>query len=156
MNSWKVILATLVIFASGVVTGGLLAVYSGRSFVVRPQRPNAARPAQPVSAGGMRLELLRRMQRDLDLTQDQRERIDKILKDSQEHTRKLMEPISPALREEFQHTKEEFRQVLTPEQRARFDELFKHQQHPQGQRHPASPAPAPPPPGNNAGANAPQ
>ncbi len=155
MNSWKVILATLVIFASGVVTGGLLVVYSGRSFVARPQRPGTARPAQTVSPGGMRLEFLRRMQRDLDLSPDQRERIDKILKESQEHTRKLMEPITPALKEEFQHTKEEFRQVLTTEQRARFDELFKHQQHPQGQRRPAPAGPAPPAPGTNTATNTP-
>ena len=145
MNTWKVILATLVIFASGVVTGGLLAIYSGRSFVSRPQHPSAPRPQQPVSPGGMRLEFLRRMQRDLDLTPEQRERIDKILKESQEHTRKIMEPVSPALREEFQRTKEEFRQVLTTDQRARFDELFKHQQRPRDQqRHPAAPAQHPP------------
>ncbi|HWW03620.1 MAG TPA: hypothetical protein VNZ64_28210 [Candidatus Acidoferrum sp.] len=144
MNTWKVILATLVIFATGVVTGGLLAVYSGRSFVLRPQHPNAPRSPQSVSAGGLRLEFLRRIQRDLDLTPEQRERIDKILKESQEHTRKLMEPISPALKEEFQRTKEEFRQVLTAEQRARFDELFKHQQRPhEQQRHPVAPAQRP-------------
>ena len=145
MNTWKVILATLVIFASGVVTGGLLAIYSGRSFVSRPQHPNTPRLQQPVSPGGMRLEFLRRMQRDLDLTPEQRERIDKILKESQEHTRKIMEPVSPALREEFQRTKEEFRQVLTADQRARFDELFKHQQRPHDQQHhPAAPTQHPP------------
>ena len=143
MNTWKVILATLVIFVTGVVTGGLLAIYTGRSFITRPQHPNAARPAQ--SAGGMRLEFLRRMQRDLDLTPEQREHIDKILKESQERTRKIMEPVSPALRDEFQHTKEEFRQILTSEQRARFDELFKHQQRPhEGQHRPAAPTPRPP------------
>lgn len=145
MNTWKVILATLVIFVAGVVTGGLLAVYSGRSFVLRPQRPPAARPGQTMAAGVMRLEFLRRLQRDLELTQDQRERINRILKESQDRTRKLMEPVSPALREEFQRTKEDFRSVLTPEQRKRFDELFKHQQraHEQ-QRRPAAPAQRPP------------
>lgn len=154
MNTWKVILATLVIFVTGVVTGGLLAIYSGRSFVSRPQRPAPPRSPQTVSAGGMRLEFLRRMQRDLDLTPEQRERIDKILKESQDHTRKLMEPVAPALKEEFQRTKEEFRQVLTSEQRARFDELFKHPQHPQGQKHSAT-APAQRPPDAAVVTNAP-
>ena len=74
----------------------------------------------------MRLEFLRRMERDLDLTKEQRERIDKMLKESQEQTRRIMEPVTPALHAELQRTKEEFRKVLTPEQQARFDQLLKH------------------------------
>jgi len=70
------------------------------------------------------------MQKELDLTADQRQRVDKLLKESQERTKKLMEPISPSLRAEVQRTKEEFREILTPEQRIRFDELVK-QQHTQ-------------------------
>jgi hypothetical protein len=133
VNTWKVILATLVIFVAGLVTGGVLVVYSGRSLITRPPRTNSQR-ASLATAGGMRLEFLRRMQRDLDLTADQREHVDKILKESQERSRKIMEPVSPSLREEFQRTKEEFREILTADQRARFDDLFKHQQRPHEQR----------------------
>lgn len=113
MNTWKVILATMVIFAAGAFTGALLVRHS----VHARQGP-----------GGIRLEFLRRMERDLDLTAQQRERIDKILKESQEQTRRIMEPVSPALHAELQRTKDEFRQVLTPEQQARFDQLLKHPQ----------------------------
>lgn len=113
MNTWKVILATFVIFAAGAVTGALLARHS-----VRP-RPGP---------GGMRLEFLRRMERDLDLTPEQQERIDKILKESQEHARKIMEPVTPALHAELQRTKEAFRLALTPEQQTRFDQLLKRPQ----------------------------
>jgi Spy/CpxP family protein refolding chaperone len=111
VNTWKVIVATIVIFAAGAVTGALLV---RQSFHPRPG-PN-----------GMRFEFLRRMERDLDLTRDQREKIDKILKESQEQTRRIMEPVSPALHAQLQRTKEEFRQVLTPEQQTRFDHLLKH------------------------------
>ncbi len=67
------------------------------------------------------------MGRDLDLTPEQRERIDKILTESQEQTRK-------AIHEEFQRTKASFREVLTPEQQARFDDLIKRSQHAHEQR----------------------
>ena len=114
MNTWKVILATIVIFAAGALTGAIVVRHSAHA----RQGP-----------GGIRLEFLRRMARDLDLTAEQRERIDKILKESQEQTRRIMEPVAPSLNAELQRTKEEFRKVLTPEQQARFDQLLKRPQH---------------------------
>ena len=129
MNTWKVILATMVIFGTGVVTGGLLVRYAEHGRDRRPQRPGAVvRPAQPVSAGVMRIEFLRRVERELDLTPEQREPIDKVLKEGQERTKKLMDTVEPRRREEFKRTIEEFRAVLTPEQRKRLDELVKQQQ----------------------------
>lgn len=124
MNTWKVILATLVLFGAGVITGGLL--------VQHTLQPGSLRPARPAgvsrqSAPGMRYEFLRRMGRDLELTMEQQEKIDAILKESQEKTRK-------ALHEQFQETKAAFREVLTPEQRERFDELIKRPQHGHEQR----------------------
>ena len=156
MNTWKVILATMVIFGTGVVTGGLLVRHSEGMRGPRSGR-NAmlTRPAPPVSAGGMRLDFLRRAGRELALTPEQRDRVDKILKESQERTRKVM---APYLREELQRTKEEFREALTPEQRPRFDQLLKQQQQQQQQQQRAReqhrpqtpgdrPAEGPPPPG---------
>lgn len=126
----------MLIFGTGVVTGGLLVRYVEQSQAHHTKRPQGdAHPAQPWSPGGMRLEFLRRVQSELELTSEQRERIDKILKDSQERTRKLMEPVAPRLREEFQRTKEEFRAVLTPEQLKRFEELSRQQQRPREQKH---------------------
>jgi Spy/CpxP family protein refolding chaperone len=113
VNAWKVILATMVIFAAGALTGALL--------VRLPAHPRQG-------PGGTRLEFLRRVERELDLTPEERERIEKILKESQEQTRKIMEPVSPALQAQMQKTKEEFRQALTPEQQGRFDQLLKHSQ----------------------------
>jgi len=126
VNTWKVIFATIVIFGAGVVTGGLLVKYS----VQTPPRPHgpANRAVQPISAGGIRIEFLRRVERDLNLTADQREQIDKILTASQERSKKIMEPVQPIIREELQQTKEQFRAVLNPEQKIRFDELLKQQQ----------------------------
>lgn len=137
MNTWKVILATVVIFVAGVVTGGLVVRHSTQvPAPVRPRIAGAPRLAPTYSAGGLRLEFLRRAERDLRLNPDQRERIDKLLQASQERTRKLMEPVAPELRAELEQTKDEFLAVLTPDQRARFEVLVKkQQQRPHDPRH---------------------
>jgi Spy/CpxP family protein refolding chaperone len=94
----------------------------------------------PVSAGGQRYEFLRRATRDLELTPAQRAQVDRVLKEAQERSRRIMEPVGPQLREELQRTKEQFRDLLTPQQRARFDEVLKQQQQrPRDQRDPRRP-----------------
>jgi hypothetical protein len=132
VNSWKVILATMVIFGAGVVTGALVLHFSLGANDLK--HPRAGRFGELGSPGGMRLEFLRRMQRDLDLAPDQRERIDKILKQSQERTRRIMDPVAPQLHQELQRAKAEFREALSPGQQARFDELVKAQQRFKDQR----------------------
>jgi len=130
----------MVIFAAGVVTGGMVSWRIQRANFMLRQR--AARLAQPASPGGLRFEFLRRAERELDLSPEQRERIDQLLKESQERTRKIMEPVSPHLRQELQRTKEEFRGVLTGEQRQKFDELIKRQPRGRDPHHPqTSPGP---------------
>jgi len=133
VNTWKAILAALVIFAAGVVTGGILIWRLESSLPAPPAGSGVAvRSSQNVSPGGMRLELLRRVQRELDLTPEQRERIDKILKESQERTRKIMEPVAPEFHAELQRAKDEFRSALTLQQQARFDDLLRFQHHSHG------------------------
>ena len=125
MNTWKIILATVLIFGSGVVTGGLLVRRTGQAESPRQGRLPAATSLQPSVPGGYRLEFLRRAQRELNLTGEQRERVEKIFGQSQERTKRLMEPVAPHLRDELERAKLEFREILTPAQRARFDELLK-------------------------------
>ncbi len=146
MNTWKVILATMAIFATGVVTGGLLVEHANAARRPRPQRAaNANRPAQPPpSPGGLRLALLRQMQAALNLTPEQNERIDTIIRQGQERTRKVMDPVRPQIQEELHKVMTAFRETLTPEQRARFEALLKQQR--QNRR--------PPPPRNPAATNA--
>jgi Spy/CpxP family protein refolding chaperone len=138
VNTWKIIFATMVIFGTGVVTGGLLVRHSEKIRGPRAHNPAAAHPSPNITPGGVRFELLRRAQRELDLTLEQRQEIDRIITASQERTKKLMEPISPKMREELQQAKEEFRAVLTPAQKNRFDDLLKQQQRSREQRRPAT------------------
>jgi hypothetical protein len=131
VKPWKVIFAVLVIFAAGGVTGGLLVrtLDHRHDATPAPPHPAIAAHATPASYQGfVRVEFLRRMERELDLTTGERERIDQVLKESQERTKQLMEPVAPQLRAEVQRAKDEFRDLLTPAQRARFDELLKQQQ----------------------------
>jgi len=158
VNSWKVILATMVIFGTGVVTGGLLVHHAEGGRDRHPQRfGGSVRPAQALSPGVMRIEFLRRVERDLNLAPAQREPIDKILKDGQERMKKLMDTVEPRRREEYKRTLEEFRAALTPEQRQRFDTLLKQQQRahdqrkagPPRERSPLIPSPGKPPAATN-------
>jgi Spy/CpxP family protein refolding chaperone len=129
----------MVIFGAGVVTGALVVRQtSSLNAPVRQRPPVPLRSAMSSAPGDLRLEFLRRAQRELDLSPDQRERIDKIIKDSQERNRKLIEPVAPELHAQLQRTKEQFLQVLNPEQRARFDRLAKRQGRPHEPRRPTS------------------
>jgi Spy/CpxP family protein refolding chaperone len=153
VNSWKVILATMVIFATGVVTGGLLVRHAGPGRDRRPAHTGgAARTSQTSPAGAMRLDFLRQMEGELGLTPEQREPIDHILKEGQERMKKLMDTVEPRRREEYKRTLEEFRTVLTPEQRQRFDTVLKQQQQRSRDQRKAAPPRehplSPPPPAN--------
>jgi Spy/CpxP family protein refolding chaperone len=139
VNTWKVILATLVIFIAGVVTGGLLVRYTEQNAPRRGERSAPPRPAQPGAAGLVRMDFLRRVQKELDLTPDQHQRVDKMLKEHQEQIKKIVEPIEPDIQEEVQTAKDEFLETLTPTQRVRFDELLKQQQRPKDPRRPQPP-----------------
>ena len=129
MNNWKVIFATVVIFGAGVITGGLLVNY------VQHSRPKAARhpaamvevhPAltnqllRPAEAPKPRLpevlnkQFLQRLDEELHLATNQHEAIQKIIGDGQNQMHKVI-----------QDARLEIREVLTPEQRKKFDELVK-------------------------------
>jgi Spy/CpxP family protein refolding chaperone len=137
VNSWKVILATMVIFGAGVITGGLLVSQTSEA-----KRPRANRPAgtnapprvmQNVTPTQIqRMEFLVRANRELDLTPEQRQRIERILREGQERTRQLWETISPDVRKEIQLVRERIRVELTPEQRRQFEELMRRPQRPPG------------------------
>lgn len=116
----------MVIFGCGVVTGALL---------MKSQLPLAVSPdvvSHPLSTNQppplnqfQRPEFLRRMQKQLDLSPAERDDITKIMKASQERSRPLWDQISPQLHAEVKRVREEIRNVLTPEQQKKFDELLK-------------------------------
>jgi hypothetical protein len=140
VNTWKVILATLVIFGAGVITGGLLVTYSDsvmrRSHkaavpdkakrVVSPA-PNAARdirvPLPPNII--LRKDFLERLDHELKLNAEQRDHIEKILGEGQERIKAVTQKFEPQVREELAETREKIRAELRPEQQELFTELLK-------------------------------
>lgn len=154
MNTWKVILATLVIFLAGIVTGGVAVGFGARlkNRVLRPPemvRPpggfpnsplvnnsNSREPGralnfpQPRQPGVLSKEFLQKLHAEVSLTQGQRERIEQIIAEGQQRNKELWERITPELRREMQETQKHIREILTDEQRTRFEELMK-QQRPQ-------------------------
>lgn len=155
MNSWKVILATILIFGAGVLTG---------SFITQRQRPVQTRfqraPANPEATRPnpwfVRKEFLRRMDQKLQLAPEQHERIARILEESQERTRALMRPITPQMQAEVREVRQKIRAQLTPDQVPKFEELLQHNRPPRssddrksGPRPPGAGrrgTPTPPPP----------
>jgi Spy/CpxP family protein refolding chaperone len=127
---WKVILATLVIFGAGVVTGGLLVSHVDRVNRVKPKSGKPApTPSPAVNPWNQRSrDLLKRMERELNLTPEQREHIEKIIAESQERTKALWRPIAPQMNKEMLKVREEIREQLTPEQLKKFDDLSKPRQ----------------------------
>ena len=161
MNTWKVILATIVIWGAGVVTGGLIISYSGWPSDGRQRAPRPPGPPPwmvpgkeivhhgekelQLSFDRLRGDFLLHASHELKLTHEQHERIEKIIRDSQESSRKIWEQVAPQMRKDLVETKEKILAELSPDQRTRFEELLKQQQRP---RRPS------PPRGNLATTNA--
>lgn len=134
MNTWKAILAALVIFGAGFVTGNVLSRISDVSKTAPVAAASAHNPThsqQTLPLEQLRkVELMGRVQKDLDLTPDQRARIEKIIGDGQDHIRDLWNQVAPDIRDEYDDVKKKLCDVLTPQQKKRFDELMRQQLHP--------------------------
>jgi Spy/CpxP family protein refolding chaperone len=136
VSPWKVILATMVIFVCGIITGAMVtrvaetktepalvvATMSASNATPASVRPMPAAPVFQLQRGAF----LKTMEKQLDLSAEQREQIGKIMKASQERTQPLWNQIAPEMTDELKHVREDIRGVLTPEQRKKFVELLKH------------------------------
>jgi Spy/CpxP family protein refolding chaperone len=131
VSPWKVILATMVIFACGVFTGVI--VTRSEPIALTPlsvAQPAAVTTNKMVAPPLMQLqvqrpEFLKRLDRQLDLTPEQHDQIAKIMKESHDRTNPLWEKIAPQMTDELKRVREEIRQVLTPEQRKKWGDLMR-------------------------------
>jgi Spy/CpxP family protein refolding chaperone len=103
-----VVLATVVIFAAGVVTGGMLV------------RQTIKPPASPQLAFN-RFESARRAAQMLDLTPQQRSRIQQIIHNSQDRIAVYIQILEPDIQGVFRQMRDDIRAELTPEQRKAFE-----------------------------------
>lgn len=125
MKPWKVILATLVIFCSGLVVGNLIAKRDSRASP-SPHPFHGALTNPPSSLWHQQQkDFLRRMGKELTLSPDQHAKIEKILKESQERTKAIRDKVAPEMKEELKMVREQIKAELLPVQRAKFDEAIK-------------------------------
>jgi hypothetical protein len=132
----------MVIFGAGIVTGTLIMRHT------QPVPPRIADtvpptgPQHPAGAPGDRepprfawlmgvpprgssKDFLDRLNAALQLSDQQRERIKKILDDGQDRTRECWKQIKPEFDQAMHDTREKIQAELTPEQQTKFTELFR-------------------------------
>ena len=146
MNSWKIILATIVIFSAGVMTGGLLVSqvdHANRINRRPPGIPENRPPGFEHEPGrgmgmGMGMEFprprqpdllntnfVRRLDEALKLTPDQRNAIAKIISEGQEQNRSIWTNNGDQMRKVTQDVHRRLRDTLTPDQQKQFDDLMR-------------------------------
>ena len=113
MKRWQALLALAGLFVLGVVSGSLGAhLYYARAL----DRP----PGPPPFFGG---RMGPRLERHLELTPEQGEQLRAILDETRREAEALRRELGPRMREVMQRSEERIREMLTPEQRQRFEEL---------------------------------
>lgn len=135
MSPWKVILAGVVIFVAGAMAGTALSRRSPRAASFRPMATNQfSPPPAPPNFVALRMEFLRQAERQLELTQEQRSKVEQIMNESRQRTRQIMDKLAPELRDELKQTSLAIRETLNKEQREKFDRLMRNRAHLQIQK----------------------
>jgi uncharacterized membrane protein len=140
VNSWKIIVATIVIFGAGVVTGGLLVNYvqhshpknnhrastNGETHESQSRTNNSTalpRPPRPPEILGDKF--IQQLDDALQLTPDQRASIQKIITDGQERNHAIWTNNAAQMRAVIQDVRHRVRETLTADQQKLFEELMK-------------------------------
>ena len=128
VNAWKPILAALVIFAAGVVTGGFVmdigAPKPPRSFPrEHGMRGMEHRPGSMME--GQLNWLMKRIKRDLNLTDDQAAKVESAFTASRDEMKTCWEEMQPRMRASTEKLKEALRDDLTGEQIAKFEKYLR-------------------------------
>jgi len=126
VNSWKIILATVVIFGAGVMAGGLLVNYVDHAHSGNHHPPGNHDSDLPMPHGDMLgRQFLSQLDDVLHLTPEQHRAIEKIIADGQEHNHDLWKFVSPQFRAVMQDVHQKIREQLNPDQRKQFEKLLK-------------------------------
>ena len=115
MPKAKIYLGLFVVFLAGAVCGG---VATASYLRCRIERGMEAGPA------GMGKFVMRRLERELDLSPDQREQVQKIVQNTQERLRELRLEHEPKLNQIIDETVAEINPILTEAQREKLREVY--------------------------------
>ena len=124
MKHWKVILATLVIFVAGLVTGAVL------TRKTQPKAPTAI-SVETFFQGPFYIQkqFMGRMKQELALTEPQAENLEKIFANSRERIRILLDVVGPEMRQELDAVRQGIEKELTAEQHKKFEDLLRKTRH---------------------------
>jgi Spy/CpxP family protein refolding chaperone len=132
MHQWKVILATVLIFGSGVGTGHFLSLRNAPEQPA-PQPKNSdgkfspansnTKGFQPPSARPMMFRSHGYLDNHLKLTDEQKVQLREVRKAGHDRVREFGKPFRERIIAEDQRVREEIRTLLTPEQARTFDRL---------------------------------
>jgi Spy/CpxP family protein refolding chaperone len=115
-NNRKAVLLVLVLFVLGIALGSLgTYVVTTRVLAARPQAGLARNPP-----GHMAM-----FTRDLNLSLDQQTQIQAIMNDTRARYAELHQKLDPEYEQVRHEGREHIRQVLTPEQRPKFEDLLR-------------------------------
>jgi hypothetical protein len=142
MNSWKVILAAVVIFGAGVLAGELLAhidhsplqniplPFVGARLHSQMGDRDQRRPEEfprPRSPEMLRKEFVEHLDKALKLTSAQHDAIHKIFTEGQERNRQIWtnSGVGPQMHRVMEDVQQQIRAELTPDQQKKFEALVK-------------------------------
>jgi hypothetical protein len=122
VKTWHAILAAVIIFLAGSVSGAIIS----RLFFVKPPQQQSQQQKPPGPPGSrQRMDFAERLQKNLNLSQEQKQKIDQILKESEKRMKEIWDTVEPKFKEETQKTHNEIIKVLTPEQLTIFETRFR-------------------------------
>jgi hypothetical protein len=113
MQKWKIIAGLLLVFVLGTLTGAL-----GTGMVLKRQHPFFSRQPEDRKAF-----IMKRLSRKLDLSAEQKVRIEAIIDRVQAEAFQKMREGRRFMREHLEKGFAEIRQELTPDQQRRFDQM---------------------------------
>lgn len=116
VNRWRVISAAVVIFIAGAAVGGIVV----RTYAPKVVKRMHVSPPLPISHD-RREEYISKLDKQVQLTAEQRVQVEEILAASQKRMKAIWEPVEPQCKEEYRRTRREISQVLTPEQQAKLE-----------------------------------
>jgi Spy/CpxP family protein refolding chaperone len=112
MNPWKIILVLVGIFAAGGVTGGFVTLKACKDKMVNRPVPEEWEPKH-----------LKKLSDRLSLTPEQKEQVRPIIRRNMEHLNRLRNQSMAETRVVVEAMQREISEKLTPEQRAKFEQM---------------------------------
>jgi Spy/CpxP family protein refolding chaperone len=112
MNPWKIILVLVGIFAAGGVTGGFVTLKACKDKMVNRPVPEEWEPKH-----------LKKLSDRLSLTPEQKDQVRPIIRRNMEHLNRLRNQSMAETRVVVEAMQREISEKLTPEQRAKFEQM---------------------------------